>query len=83
MRAPDFDIDQLINDLNGSSQSLEESLKSLYPEMEWGDLTQEDLQTIDIQIFECQECNWWCENSEMEENDLGEQICDDCYRAGY
>ncbi|OYW72088.1 MAG: 50S ribosomal protein L9 [Aerococcus viridans] len=37
-------------------------------------LAQEELEVIDSQIFECQECNWWCEIGEMEDIPLLETV---------
>ena len=32
------------------------------------------LAAIDMEVFECEECGWWCENCE----DTGDGICEDC-----
>lgn len=26
----------------------------------------------------CAECGWWCDSSEIEENEYGEMVCMDC-----
>ena len=40
------------------------------------DLTAEELQTIDLEIFLCEECGWWCERSEEDEENFG--YCESC-----
>lgn len=44
--------------------------------MQWEDLTTEDHDVIDNNIFLCETCGWWCEISERSEND--EENCNDC-----
>jgi hypothetical protein len=41
------------------------------------DLTEANHDYISNEIFECTECGWWCETSEMGESD-DENICSDC-----
>lgn len=36
---------------------------------------------LDELVFECTECNWWCEQSEMAENPDDEWICQECFDA--
>ena len=75
MRPKDFNVNELIEALQGTCTSIEDHL----PEnMEFMELTNEDLDTIDNNIFECSCCNWWCEISEATENKHGENICEDC-----
>ena len=33
---------------------------------------------LDEEVFECTACNWWCETSEMNDDDDGQPVCDDC-----
>ena len=75
MRPENFDIKELINDLVGTSKDIEEVL----PEgMRYEDLGTKDLYELDEKLFLCDECGWWCENSNMGEGDSTEQICHDC-----
>ena len=74
MRPDDFDVQELINSLQGTCSSIDDHL----PEgMNWEDLTNEDHEAIDNEIFLCAECGWWCEISEQVESD-DEQYCRDC-----
>lgn len=61
-----YHIDQIIDYLNGSCKSLEEACISF--DTTESDLTDEDRKELDDNIFECQTCNWWHENSEQSEN---------------
>ncbi len=71
MKPNDFDIQVLIDDLQGTCQTIEHFL----PEgMEREDLTETDLETIDQEIFLCEQCGWWFEVSEQTEDGL----CRDC-----
>lgn len=80
MRPANFDINQMINDLNGSCQSIEEWINSMYEDdFNWmTDLTQAELEELDSEIFQCCECGWWM-NQPAEENQYGEWVCTDCY----
>lgn len=72
MRLADFKIEELIESLRGTCQTLSEAL----PEgMEEDDLTKADTDAIDEQIFRCETCSWWDEISEQNED--GEN-CLDC-----
>lgn len=72
MRPPDFDIYELIEDLKGTPSSIDVALPAeMIPE----DLTTEDHEKIDAEIFQCDRCGWWCE---QDENHNGDEICEDC-----
>lgn len=74
MRVDDFDIDKLIEDLRGTCKSISDFL----PEgMEEEDLTEEETQHLDQEIFLCAECGWWCEQSQSTDKE-GENVCNDC-----
>ena len=75
MRAEDFDIDKLVLYLQGTCKTTSEGINDLYPDMEEDDLTEEDVAHLDQEIFRCETCSWWCEISEMSEED---QTCTDC-----
>lgn len=64
-----IDIDALIDSLKGTCGSIGD-----YVEDE-NELTATDYQRIDNEIFCCETCGWWCENSEMSDTDM---VCVDC-----
>ena len=37
----------------------------------------EVISRLDQEMFNCEQCDWWCEMSEMTDND-GATICTDC-----
>lgn len=79
MRHPDFDIEILINNLRGTCNSMEQVMDDLYPEMDWMvDATKEELEGLDSEIFQCEECGWWCEQHEMCDDNSGDWVCRDC-----
>ena len=63
---------ELVNDL---INSLRGTCKSIYDLHDETDLSLEEFQMIDEEIFNCDCCGWWCEISEMG-NEQG--VCDDC-----
>lgn len=71
-------IDELIQYLQGSCETLDDGIRAvLGDEYSEDDLTDEDRQTIDGELFLCAVCGWWYEVCEMSE-DEDEQICNDC-----
>lgn len=75
MKPADFNIQQLVDDLQGTCKTIEEFLPD---GMEFEDLTSEDLQFIDENIFLCEKCGWWCELSEEAESEDSDRICNEC-----
>ena len=73
-RPEDFDVQKLIDYLQGTCNSLSDGIETIYPGMDDMDLIQEDYDTMDNQIFHCETCGWWCESHEQQES--GE--CEDC-----
>lgn len=73
-------LQQLIEDLRGSCQSLAECMPTGFDE---NDLTQDQHEAIDEAIFECARCNWWCESSEEQtiDDNADERICQECYET--
>ncbi len=69
-------IQELIDYLQGSCYSLYEGCNTLG--IEEDDLTIEELEELDSQIFNCGVCGWWCEISEDSGIGEGEFICTDC-----
>lgn len=78
MKPENFDVQELIDYLQGTTNTLDDGMETLYSGMDFEELTEEDHDQIDNQIFECEVCGWWCEISEQHE---GEEngICDDCF----
>jgi len=75
MRPEDFDVQQLVKDLQGTCNDIPDYL----PEgMDEYDLTDEDHEFIDQEIFHCTVCGWWYEISEESGKDESELICQDC-----
>lgn len=83
MRAENFDVQTVIDHLQGTCMNtLASAIEELFPGMTEDDLTTEDHEKIDIEIFVCDTCGWWCEMSEEHDSDSG-QVCDDCYSDEY
>ena len=80
MKPADFDVQKVIDYLQGTCNSIDSAVNELYPDMNFEDLSGSDFNCIDNQIFECQTCNWWCEMSELAQ-DQDENICEDCHEA--
>lgn len=72
MKASNFDIDNLIEALEGTCSSLDETINSMYPGMEVEDLTEEDHDEIDSRVFRCDTCSWWYDISEK----VDDENCD-------
>lgn len=80
MRAENFDINILIETLQGTCDSLDQVLENLYPDMVQDDINKEEKWQMYNEIFLCPVCGWWCENSDASEEEKdGEQVCNDCY----
>lgn len=62
-------MDEIVNQLQGTGKSIEEVLN------EGEEQTIELNDYIDQRIFCCKQCDWWCEQSEMSNEDW---ICEDC-----
>jgi len=75
MRPEDFDVQKVIDHLQGTcTETLTNTIEMFYPDMKEDDLTEEDHNDIDNQIFNCENCGWWCEAHEQSENGY----CEDC-----
>lgn len=73
----DIDLDELINSLRGSSDSLDNALNRLF-DKEFDSMSIDDSLYLDSQIFQCETCGWWCDICEMSENENDDWICEDC-----
>ena len=71
-------IDELIQYLQGSCNSLDEGIQTILGDYDSTDLSPENCDQIDNEIFLCTGCGWWCEVSEMSEED-DEQVCVECH----
>lgn len=64
--------------LQGSSMSLEEGLSGQFgdgdEEPDVSDFAIELLALLDDQVMMCEDCNWWCETGELNDD----QVCIDC-----
>lgn len=81
-RPTDFDVHKIIDTCQGTcSESLQSALDYWYPEMNEDELTKDDLNTIDNEIFLCEQCGWWCEISECAEDE--DEICQECKNEDY
>ncbi len=74
------EVQEAIDILQGTCDTLDGAIQETTGNDELGedDLTSEQHNLIDNQIFLCTECNWWCEISEQAEDD-NEPICQDCF----
>jgi len=52
-----------------------EDLKGTCNHLDLDDFTVVELQLLDEEIFECEQCGWWCELNEMSEDAM---VCTDC-----
>lgn len=77
-RPEDFDPQKIVDCLQGTIGTIQEALDHYYPEMDEDELTTDDHQVLDNEIFECTECGWWCEVSQSTESADGENVCDEC-----
>jgi hypothetical protein len=69
-------LNKLIEYLYGYRNSLESACKDL--NISYDDLSIEDLEEIDSQIFQCTSCGVWCDLSEEGEAPEGDRFCQDC-----
>lgn len=72
MRPDNFDIDVLIDALQGTADTIEQHLPE---DMTEDDLTREDYDAIDSRIWRCSCCDWWVEVCELAEDS---DQCTDC-----
>lgn len=73
---PDEIIEQVANDLQGTSDSIEQSLERLKLDDKYN---AEDVEAeLDQFIERCGECDWWCEVGELADENGDTQSCDNC-----
>lgn len=69
-------LEKIIHDLQGTCQSLSGCLENY--DLEEDDLSPDDLEEIDNNIFLCEECGWWCGLEELDEGHDQGMRCEDC-----
>lgn len=82
MRPENFNIMTIIHACVGSyeiSDSLDEIVERLYPDMDWMmDCTSEELKTFDSIVFQCQLCGYWYRQENRNLNNEDEWTCKEC-----
>ena len=73
---PIINVVKLCEYLQGTCKTLNDGCVSFGYEED--DLTEDDLNYIDNEIFLCTSCGWWCEVCDSVDNDEGENVCCDC-----
>lgn len=74
----DSQVKEIIEILQGTCDTLSGAVSEVVgDELSDDDLTMEQLEAIDSEIFCCDECSWWCDISEMSECE-DENKCTDC-----
>lgn len=74
---------EVIDACVGTCHSLDQILGMYFEEEGW---TEEDLdlEMLDEAIFECEDCNWWCDTGEYTDNEkVDGNICSDCGKYNY
>lgn len=66
-------VADIAEDLRGTCQSLMDALAKHDMEAAANDI--DFTQALDELVFECEQCSWWCELSEMAD---AQHICTDC-----
>lgn len=75
-RHPDFDATKVGERLQGQCmEGLSDVIEDMYPGMTEDDLLSGDYDEIDNITFQCEECGWWCEDSQRGVED---NKCSDC-----
>lgn len=71
-------LNQLIENLKGTTSSIDQEASKLG--FEEDDLTMEQFEYIDSEIFLCEECGWWCSIGDLAlgASNLTDMVCEDC-----
>lgn len=67
---------QIIEELQGTAKSLNEVCNSFG--LDSNQLTIEELELLDEEIFQCQNCGWWVDVTEKNERDF-DFVCNECF----
>jgi hypothetical protein len=71
----DEQVSQLADSLNGTCDGLDGILEELFPGAELDD---GDALELDLSVFLCETCGWWCDQSESAAQTESGWICDNC-----
>lgn len=66
-------LNTIIRYLQGTCNTLDDACET--HGIEFIELTHQDFDIIDNEIFHCEQCGWWCEVSERAEDS---ELCEDC-----
>lgn len=69
-------IENVIDDLRGTCSSLDKVLD--YYGSSFEELSLENCDQIDSEIFNCECCGWWCDISELSSKIDDALVCTDC-----
>jgi hypothetical protein len=69
-------VEDIAYELQGSCQSLEALLE--FHEMEGAENDAAFCNALDQLVFQCEGCGWWCEISEMTDDEENDWNCTDC-----
>ena len=68
---------EIINFLKGTCHPISNA------EEEYGELTVEELEEIDEEIFKCDDCGWWYDPCDCNVDHNGSKFCPNCYDEIY
>lgn len=73
------EVNDIIEYLQGTTNNLSDAVSLITSdECELNDLTLEQHHEIDDKIFECVECGWWYEISDVSTLETDENYCNEC-----
>lgn len=71
-------LNELVSALQGTCDELNSAINELFgDDYSDDDLTEDDHNFIDNEIFHCDDCGWWYEVVEQSEVE-DEKVCNDC-----
>lgn len=73
-------LDELVESLRGTCMNTIDGMMSELFNLTEDDLSADEMSHIEMEIFICGECGWWCEISQESEIDKGdgERYCTEC-----
>jgi hypothetical protein len=69
-------VEEIAEELRGTSQTL--CLVLEHNDMDGADNDPAFCASLDALVFCCEQCEWWCEQSEMGARDDERWICEEC-----
>lgn len=70
---------ELIDNLQGTCNDLNHGIQEVFgEEFNSFNIDNEVIEQLELDIFLCDCCGWWCEISEESDVDDCERICEDC-----